>query len=94
MLKLGKHPVARAAATSGTVMACGDALCQIIQQPDKSHGFDLARSARFGVAGITLHGPLFYYGFGCVDKMFGPTVNLRMAIWKHNFEIFWSNAKI
>lgn len=58
--KLG--PLPRAALTSGTVMALGDAACQAIVQQRRKQPIqiDLARVARFGVIGLTLHGPFFY----------------------------------
>jgi protein Mpv17 len=63
-------PLPRAALTSCALMAVGDGVCQCIQanrrqqqQDQKQHTplrLDLGRTAKFGVIGLTLHGPFFF----------------------------------
>ena len=72
-------PVARAALTSATVMAAGDALCQSIANHRQSKAVDWHRTARFSVIGLTLHGPLFYHGFRALDKHIGSAPTLRLV---------------
>eukprot|EP00270_Netrium_digitus_P019081 TRINITY_DN741_c0_g1_i2.p1 TRINITY_DN741_c0_g1~~TRINITY_DN741_c0_g1_i2.p1 ORF type:complete len:158 (+),score=19.99 TRINITY_DN741_c0_g1_i2:111-584(+) len=45
-------------------------------------GFDLQRTARFGLVGLTLHGPFFYHGMQQLDLRFGPAKSLQMAVQK------------
>ena len=72
-------PVARAALTSATVMAAGDALCQSIANHRQSKAVDWHRTARFSVIGLTLHGPLFYHGFRALDTHIGSAPTLRLV---------------
>lgn len=72
-------PVARAALTSATVMAAGDALCQSIANHRQSKAVDWHRTARFSVIGLTLHGPLFFHGFRALDKHIGSAPTLRLV---------------
>lgn len=77
-------PIHRAALTSCSLMALGDAACQAIQcqrnrQPVR---VDVARAARFGVIGLTLHGPLFFKGFQWLDGKFGTAKTLQNAVTK------------
>ncbi|WIA41794.1 hypothetical protein OEZ86_009126 [Tetradesmus obliquus] len=43
---------------------------------------DVARAARFGVIGLTLHGPLFFKGFQWLDGKFGTAKTLQNAVTK------------
>jgi hypothetical protein len=96
------RPVVKAALMSGCVMAVGDLSCQTIvrykaaQAAAKSsssrkvveflQGNDWDRTARFGMLGITLHGPFFLYGFRWLDRslapLLGQTVSLRTSAVK------------
>lgn len=82
---IGWRPMVRAALTSGTVMAAGDAMCQTIRHRfagKRDIKIDLAQSARFGLVGLTLHGPFFFYGFRWLDTAFGTNATLRKAVVK------------
>jgi protein Mpv17 len=68
------RPVVRAALTSATVMAAGDALCQALRanaagRPLSLSTLDAASSARFGLVGLTLHGPYFLRAFRWLDAL-------------------------
>jgi len=92
------RPIARAAITSGSIMACSDALCQTIisksaasrdaasklksSRQSEPFKLDIGQSARFGLVGLTLHGPWFYYGFRWLDNTFGTTTTLKTAVTK------------
>lgn len=56
------QPIHKAALTSCSLMALGDVTCQTIscKAAHKPVQIDLARAARFGVIGLTLHGPFFF----------------------------------
>lgn len=84
------RPLPRAALTSGTLMAVGDACCQCIQQKRAQHTqqhpqpikLDVQRTLRFSVIGLTLHGPFFFKGFQWLDSYFGKAATFRNAITK------------
>lgn len=82
---LALKPVVRAAVTSCTVMAAGDCLCQAIQHRGaarKQIQHDWQRTGRFGLVGLTLHGPFFLAGFQLLDGYFGNTKTLSNAFLK------------
>jgi len=81
-LALQKRPFLTQIATAGTLYATGDALCQEIMirraQSDAHHGkdtshehskYDLWRTIRFGVYGLTISGPLSYVWYKALDKV-------------------------
>lgn len=78
------HPVLRAGLVSGASMTAGDAICQCIRA--KAAGKDVRlnwrQSARFGLVGLTLHGPFFYSGFRWLDSRFGTAATLQKALIK------------
>lgn len=83
--KFALPPVAKAALTSCTMMAAGDVVMQRLQHAQlakeskahaPAHALDWARTARFAVIGLTLHGPLFYAGFKQLDKLLGTAPTL------------------
>ncbi|EFJ47454.1 hypothetical protein VOLCADRAFT_92190 [Volvox carteri f. nagariensis] len=83
-------PVVRAGVTSCIVMQAGDILCQSIQRRNKSGALDWGahdwkRTARFGLIGLTLHGPFFLWGFRMIDERFGPAKTLLTAAKKTAF---------
>ena len=43
---------------------------------EQHHSLDLKRSTRWAVAGLTLHGPYFFFGFRKVDKYFGAVTSM------------------
>jgi protein Mpv17 len=83
-LPLGWKPVFKAALTSASVMAAGDALCQSIRcrSANKPVQIDLKQTARFGLIGLSLHGPYFYNSFRWIDKTLGPSATLVQAVKK------------
>lgn len=65
---------AKGFATSASMLAIGDLLCQGIQKGGVkalASDWDAKRTARFGLIGLTLHGPTFFTGFRCVDGFYG-----------------------
>lgn len=89
--KLQAVPVAKAALISGTGMMISDAVVQnLIERPSKARkgepcSWDYMRTAKWGMAGYTLHGPYFFMAFARVDKFFGPAANLATAMTKTAF---------
>lgn len=83
-LPLGWKPVFKAALTSASVMAVGDALCQTIRcrAANQDISINIKQTARFGLIGLTLHGPYFYHSFRLLDKALGPSVSLLQAAKK------------
>eukprot|EP00878_Enallax_costatus_P000422 GHUV01000512.1.p1 GENE.GHUV01000512.1~~GHUV01000512.1.p1 ORF type:complete len:189 (+),score=54.40 GHUV01000512.1:193-759(+) len=78
------QPIHKAALTSCSLMALGDVACQAIscKAARKPLHIDLARAGRFGIIGLTLHGPLFFKGFGWLDRQFGAAQTLKLAVTK------------
>jgi protein Mpv17 len=83
-LPLGWKPVFKAALTSASVMAVGDALCQALRcrAANQDISLDLKQTARFGFIGLTLHGPYFYHSFRWLDKTLGQSTTFRKAALK------------
>lgn len=72
-------PLVRASFTSGSLLLLGDLLCQrVSHKRDSAEPFriDYNRSARFALAGFTLHGPIFHYGFILADKTAAKMISL------------------
>eukprot|EP00656_Telonema_subtile_P056803 TRINITY_DN9175_c0_g1_i1.p1 TRINITY_DN9175_c0_g1~~TRINITY_DN9175_c0_g1_i1.p1 ORF type:complete len:221 (-),score=39.89 TRINITY_DN9175_c0_g1_i1:111-773(-) len=66
----------RAGATSGAVMSIADTVAQALETSFFQHSpLDWQRTVRFGIVGVTLHGPYFQRGFAKVDSMFGASLN-------------------
>lgn len=77
------RPLARAALTSGVLLASGDVVCQCIQRNQLSlTGHNWTRTARFAVIGLTLHGPFFHFGFRALDRRFGPATTTSNVLTK------------
>ena len=52
--------------------------------------YDWQRAARFGVVGLTLHGPFFFTGFRLLDRAFGSANSFRTVsneIERHEYNI-------
>ncbi|KAL6756627.1 hypothetical protein V8C86DRAFT_2644125 [Haematococcus lacustris] len=82
-MALRMHPVARAALTSGSLMAVADIACQRLTcSPSQPFRCDWRRVARFGLVGATLHGPFFYWGLAALDKRFGAATTILTAVKK------------
>lgn len=75
--------VVRAGLQSGSIMMGADVATQtLIEQHDD---WDWKRTARFGSAGLFLHGPYFYKGFQLIDRFFGgktASPNLSVVLYK------------
>ncbi|PSC72962.1 peroxisomal membrane [Micractinium conductrix] len=65
-------------------MTAGDALCQCIRArtAGREARLDWRQSARFGLVGLTLHGPFFFHGFRWLDARFGAAATLQKALVK------------
>jgi len=58
-------------------------LADCLDSSAKSGGFDLIRTVRFAVVGLTCHGPFFFAGFGWVDRLFGSPLGAGGSVmWK------------
>jgi Mpv17 / PMP22 family len=70
---------------SGTIMSVADVTTQwLVEVRDFSEGgaYDIHRTLRWTVAGLTLHGPYFFLGFSYVDKVVGPATSLKVVAQK------------
>jgi protein Mpv17 len=65
--------LSRAAATSASLMALGDAASQAIARRRGGPAWDRARTARFAAIGGALHGPFFYKGLNWLGSLPLPT---------------------
>ncbi|KAG7668968.1 hypothetical protein Ndes2526B_g00683 [Nannochloris sp. 'desiccata'] len=83
-LPLGWKPVFKAALTSASVMAAGDAICQAIRSRSANQdiSINLKQTAQFGMVGLTLHGPYFHHSFRWLDRTLGQSATLRQAALK------------
>ena len=93
-------PVLKAALTSATIMSAGDLFCQGLRLSlgSKREGgtkpsiktllpkIDLDETMRFGLVGLSLHGPFFYSAFRWLDSTFPPrpgaAPTFRLALTK------------
>ena len=58
-------------------------LADCLDSSAKSGGYDLIRTVRFAVVGLTCHGPFFFAGFGWVDRLFGSPLGAGGSVmWK------------
>jgi hypothetical protein len=70
---------------SATIMSLADVTTQwLIEGKDFSHkrSWDMHRTMRWTLAGLTLHGPYFFVGFSYIDKLVGPAVSLKVVTQK------------
>lgn len=77
-------PLARAGLQSGSIMFVGDATAQVIgcRARGEETRVDPARCARWGCAGLLIHGPYFFAAFSRVDAYFGAAVNVASVLKK------------
>lgn len=65
-------------------MGGGDAICQMLlaksSSVDGKVALDTGEVSRFALAGATLHGPYFYYGFKLMDRV--PMYGVKTALGK------------
>ena len=71
----------RAGLTSSVICTIGDVVAQHVESQVRSRPepYDPYRTLRFGIVGLTLHGPYFQRGFAYVDKAFGATLVRAVA---------------
>jgi protein Mpv17 len=73
----------RAGVQSGSIMSVADVATQLfVEGKSLSNDYDLTRTLRWTVAGLTLHGPYFFVGFSMVDKRFGAVTTLKAVAKK------------
>jgi len=73
----------KAGCISGTVMTLGDITVQtLIEQRTSIDRWDSMRTLRWSCAGLTLHGPYFFYTFGKLDKYFGTVTTIPNVLRK------------
>ncbi|GMH45429.1 hypothetical protein BSKO_13386 [Bryopsis sp. KO-2023] len=79
-----RAPVFKSALTSCAVLTAGDCVTQFVQRRNsKQQGSqDWARTARFSLLGLALHGPYFHFGFKVVDKLMGASTTWKSALLK------------
>jgi hypothetical protein len=63
---LKTYPISTKALTSGAIAWSGDAACQLLIE--KSHRYDVWRSARFGFLGMALVGPVCHHWYGFLAR--------------------------
>lgn len=75
------RPLVRAALTSGSVMTLGDIFCQsIVRGSTDVEKNDWSRTGRFGLVGLTLHGPYFLKAFQWLDGKMPPPPKPRFSV--------------
>jgi hypothetical protein len=86
--------LAKAGMQSGSIMCVADFVTQIVvegraldpQQHEEgattTKSYDAHRTARWALAGLTIHGPYFFWGFSRVDGYFGAATSLRVVAYK------------
>jgi len=67
---------------SSFAMGGGDIICQKALMKE-GEGIDYERAARFGLVGLTLHGPYFHHIFRQIDRTMGPSSSLTAARAPH-----------
>ena len=73
----------RSALIAGASLATGDLIMQGIEyNRGEIKEWNVYRTARFGIVGLTLHGPYFHIGFGLVERVIGKGAGVRNAILK------------
>lgn len=96
---LQRYPWAKAGVISGSIMSFADVAVQNVVEPawatgeptKKANAFallphwDPMRTAKWGICGLTLHGPYFFKMFGHVDRFFGPATTFANAVTKTAF---------
>lgn len=73
--------VVRAGLQSGLIMCAADAFTQTAIEQHNTE-LDVARSGRWAIAGLTLHGPYFFTGFQRIDGYFGAATSLPTVLRK------------
>ena len=75
--------IGRSAAIGCVSLGVGDVIMQSIEYKNgELEEWNQWRTARFAIAGLTLHGPYFHLGFGKVEQIFGPSKTFRTALVK------------
>lgn len=73
---LHKRPFVTNVMTTCAFMTTGDLISQTIVQ--RNQGYDFGQTARFSLAGLIFVGPAVRGFLVAIDKMFGPTIGLRV----------------
>ncbi|CAC5359895.1 MPV17 [Mytilus coruscus] len=71
MRAVEKHPLRTSACTTGTLMATGDCICQLLIE--RTHNYDFHRTGRFLGFGLFIGGPIFRVWYKTIDKVFRGT---------------------
>jgi len=87
--------VVRPALQAGCVLSLGDLIAQAVEistegASDASassrllvpDSYDVHRTGRFALVGLTCHGPWFYFAFGLLDRLMGPGSTLATVLGK------------
>ena len=82
-----RNKVLRAGLQSGSIMCVADAMTQMVIEGkllsvSNNNAFDPVRTLRWGIAGLTLHGPYFFLGFRRVDRYFGAATSMSIVLQK------------
>ena len=72
----------KAGLQSSTIMSVADVATQLMVERTGTADYDIRRTLRFTLAGLTLHGPYFFAGFSALDKRFGPATSLMVVAKK------------
>jgi hypothetical protein len=79
------NPLLRGSLLSSAIHTVADGLAQGVETGGEAYtreSYDVARSLRFGLVGLTLHGPWFGLGFPRVDAYFGASKSLANRVKK------------
>ncbi|XP_071143876.1 mitochondrial inner membrane protein Mpv17-like isoform X1 [Mytilus edulis] len=66
-----RHPMSTCAVSTGTLMATGDCICQLVIE--RTHNYDFRRTGRFLGFGLFIGGPIFRVWYKTIDKVFRGT---------------------
>lgn len=70
---LQKYPLPTMCSTTGTLMATGDALSQLVFEKVPVKQYDVVRSSRFFVLGFCAMGPMLRYWYLTLEKLYAGT---------------------
>ena len=68
---------------SATIMSAADIVTQwLVENKEFPSEYDVKRTLRWTLAGISLHGPYFFVGFTMIDKRVGPATTMTAVAQK------------
>lgn len=90
------YRASKASLQSATIMFAGDMLAQTLMQVNDAENkkksktfssnlipkYDLDRSKNWFIVGLVCHGPTFFFGFGGIDKFYGPQKTMNVVLKK------------